>query len=655
MTQSESQVKSEIEIQIPLETRGTTNTSPDGRSNSNQENSISPPNSNNMKADEMNNTTPSLVNTSNGNNRLLMVPNSTSSSQSSPSGAGSPNTLASVASSNGDSASFSGELATTVAAPKLNSKSWLSTTISSLAPSMKPASNEDEKPPEDSIKNLPDEEANSSSSSSSSSSRSSSKSVSSSQQQHQQQQQPPTLPNLSSPDKSKRLHISNIPFRFRDPDLRQLFGRFGTILDVEIIFNERGSKGFGFVTFASAKEAAEAKLQLNGTSVEGRKIEVNDATARVQSNKTSSSSMAAAAATAAAAAGGCLTSVAASFLSGGGNGHQSYANLTRSLQQHQQHHNQQQHNQQQQHHHNQIAAAVAAATAAATAAAHNNHNNQHLHHQYHQFPLGHSHLTSLAASPGGHHLHPGASPHQQAAFSLAAAAAAAAAANAAAAAVSKNSAVANMFGPGLTNALAGRLNSTTSTLQPTSTTQSIRLAESSKGNGRRLAGTSLTGHHNNLSAGSQVHQRHTNDGLGTGSTTTATSATNGGAQSVAPSSSSGHKQHQVKGSGHVGSSQVSRALNGLQHQQQQASSSGGSPTGSPPFDPTGALRLNQRDFLALAAAAAAAAAAATTGPNGPPNGNTNTNQSARNNHQQQHLAALSAAYQQAAAAAASHP
>ena len=40
----------------------------------------------------------------------------------------------------------------------------------------------------------------------------------------------------------KRLHVSNIPFRFRDPDLRQMFGKHGSILDVEIIFNERGSK-----------------------------------------------------------------------------------------------------------------------------------------------------------------------------------------------------------------------------------------------------------------------------------------------------------------------------------------------------------------------------------------------------------------------------
>ncbi|XP_078690618.1 RNA binding protein fox-1 homolog 1-like isoform X11 [Branchiostoma floridae x Branchiostoma belcheri] len=54
---------------------------------------------------------------------------------------------------------------------------------------------------------------------------------------------------------TKRLHVSNIPFRFRDPDLRQMFGKYGQILDVEIIFNERGSK-------------------------------VNNATARVMTNKT---------------------------------------------------------------------------------------------------------------------------------------------------------------------------------------------------------------------------------------------------------------------------------------------------------------------------------------------------------------------------------
>ncbi|XP_055624956.1 AF4/FMR2 family member lilli isoform X3 [Toxorhynchites rutilus septentrionalis] len=112
----------------------------------------------------------------------------------------------------------------------------------------------------------------------------------------QQQQQQHSIPNAAalvaaanalaeSKSQPKRLHVSNIPFRFRDPDLRSMFGQFGTILDVEIIFNERGSKGFGFVTFATSGDAERARERLHGTVVEGRKIEVNNATARVQSKK----------------------------------------------------------------------------------------------------------------------------------------------------------------------------------------------------------------------------------------------------------------------------------------------------------------------------------------------------------------------------------
>ncbi|KAM7091694.1 RNA binding protein fox-1 homolog 1 isoform 1-T1 [Ciconia maguari] len=99
----------------------------------------------------------------------------------------------------------------------------------------------------------------------------------------QQQTQPSE--NTENKSQPKRLHVSNIPFRFRDPDLRQMFGQFGKILDVEIIFNERGSKGFGFVTFENSADADRAREKLHGTVVEGRKIEVNNATARVMTNK----------------------------------------------------------------------------------------------------------------------------------------------------------------------------------------------------------------------------------------------------------------------------------------------------------------------------------------------------------------------------------
>ncbi|XP_062915065.1 RNA binding protein fox-1 homolog 1 isoform X4 [Mobula hypostoma] len=99
------------------------------------------------------------------------------------------------------------------------------------------------------------------------------------------QQQTQSTENTDNKTQPKRLHVSNIPFRFRDPDLRQMFGQFGKILDVEIIFNERGSKGFGFVTFENSADADRAREKLHGTVVEGRKIEVNNATARVMTNK----------------------------------------------------------------------------------------------------------------------------------------------------------------------------------------------------------------------------------------------------------------------------------------------------------------------------------------------------------------------------------
>ena len=83
----------------------------------------------------------------------------------------------------------------------------------------------------------------------------------------------------------KRLHVSNIPFRFREPDLRVMFEKFGKVNEVEIIFNERGSKGFGFVSFANKADAEAAKKALHQTKVDGRIVEVNDATARNKSKK----------------------------------------------------------------------------------------------------------------------------------------------------------------------------------------------------------------------------------------------------------------------------------------------------------------------------------------------------------------------------------
>ena len=84
----------------------------------------------------------------------------------------------------------------------------------------------------------------------------------------------------STLDLGSRLHISNLPFRFRNPDLVVLFSKYGTVVDAEIIFNEKGSKGFGFVSMVNSGEAAYARAVLQGAIVEGRRIDVNPATAK---------------------------------------------------------------------------------------------------------------------------------------------------------------------------------------------------------------------------------------------------------------------------------------------------------------------------------------------------------------------------------------
>ena len=57
-----------------------------------------------------------------------------------------------------------------------------------------------------------------------------------------------------------------------------LFGKYGNVEDAEIIYNDKGSKGFGFITMARSPDADRARLMLNNTIVEGRIIEVNLAT-----------------------------------------------------------------------------------------------------------------------------------------------------------------------------------------------------------------------------------------------------------------------------------------------------------------------------------------------------------------------------------------
>ncbi len=81
---------------------------------------------------------------------------------------------------------------------------------------------------------------------------------------------------------STRLYIGNLAYSIRDEDLLQNFGEFGTVVSAKVMMDrDTGrSKGFGFVEMSSPQEASAAIQALNGQSVEGRPLVVNEARPR---------------------------------------------------------------------------------------------------------------------------------------------------------------------------------------------------------------------------------------------------------------------------------------------------------------------------------------------------------------------------------------
>ncbi|KAJ1704105.1 hypothetical protein LUZ63_003884 [Rhynchospora breviuscula] len=79
-----------------------------------------------------------------------------------------------------------------------------------------------------------------------------------------------------------KLYIGNLSWQTTDESLRNAFSEFGMVLDA-LVMRDRDtgrSRGFGFVTFTTAKEAADALSGLNEQDVDGRRIHVALANAK---------------------------------------------------------------------------------------------------------------------------------------------------------------------------------------------------------------------------------------------------------------------------------------------------------------------------------------------------------------------------------------
>ena len=79
-----------------------------------------------------------------------------------------------------------------------------------------------------------------------------------------------------------KLYVGNLAYAVRDEDLNQAFGQFGTVTSAKVMMDrDTGrSKGFGFVEMGSDAEAQSAIEGMNGQSLSGRAIVVNEARPR---------------------------------------------------------------------------------------------------------------------------------------------------------------------------------------------------------------------------------------------------------------------------------------------------------------------------------------------------------------------------------------
>ncbi len=76
-----------------------------------------------------------------------------------------------------------------------------------------------------------------------------------------------------------KLYVGNIAYSTTEQSLREAFSEYGEVEEVAVIMDRESGRprGFAFVSMKNDGEAREAVEQLNGTQLDGRTINVNEA------------------------------------------------------------------------------------------------------------------------------------------------------------------------------------------------------------------------------------------------------------------------------------------------------------------------------------------------------------------------------------------
>jgi RNA recognition motif-containing protein len=77
----------------------------------------------------------------------------------------------------------------------------------------------------------------------------------------------------------KKLYVGNLPFSVTETELRELFGRHGSVDSVNVITDRETGRprGFAFVEMSEPSAATDAIRALDGTQLGGRALKVNEA------------------------------------------------------------------------------------------------------------------------------------------------------------------------------------------------------------------------------------------------------------------------------------------------------------------------------------------------------------------------------------------
>lgn len=86
---------------------------------------------------------------------------------------------------------------------------------------------------------------------------------------------------------SMKLYVGNLSYDVTDGDLAKMFEAHGTVQSAQVIMDrDTGrSKGFGFVEMKTSQEAQAAIAALNGQSVGGRALTVNEAKPKTEGGR----------------------------------------------------------------------------------------------------------------------------------------------------------------------------------------------------------------------------------------------------------------------------------------------------------------------------------------------------------------------------------